>query len=205
MSKGSVNFQAIRTQTIHTDSELIELWQQGNDGAFELLYKRYVVQLLAFTRKKIDDHEAAQDLVQEIFIGLLGRRDNLQELVSVKSYLYSSLKNGIFNYYRKQLLTKRYEEFVHNTKQKSDDSLLSTLHAKDLEEHLTRVIETLPQQCRTVFKLSRQEHLSNNEIARRLLISENTVEQHMRKALRILRVSLGEYLEVSLILYSFWS
>ena len=89
-------------------------------------------------------------------------------------------------------------------KQKSDDSLLSNLHAKELEEKLGVAIETLPQQCRTVFKLSRQEHLSNNEIASRLAISENTVEQHMRKALRLLRISLGEYLEVCLVLYVFY-
>jgi len=160
--------------------------------------------LLALACKKINDHEMAQDMVQEIFIRLFNTRKNLLEIGSVKSYLYTSLKNSIFNYYRKQLLNRRYEEFVLNTKQKSDDSLLAALHAKELEEKLNVAIETLPPQCKTVFKLSRKEYLSNNEIACRLAISENTVEQHMRKALRLLRISLGEYLEVCLVLYVFY-
>lgn len=162
-----------------------------------------MVQLVAVASKKINDPETAKDLVQEIFTTLLTKRDDLVEIVSLKAYLYTSLKHAIFNHYRKELTNKRYEEFALNTSLHSDDSLLSRLHARELEEHLAEAIETLPPQCKTVFKLSRQEHLSNSQIATRLQISENTVEQHMRKALRILRVSLGEFLQIGLILFPF--
>lgn len=159
--------------------------------------------LLGVACKKVNDSEAAKDLVQEIFTTLVSKRDDLLEIVSLKAYLLTSLKYAVFNHYRKELVNRRYEEFAMNSNAQIDDSLLPSLHAKQIEEQLAIAVDKLPPQCGTVFKLSRQQHLSNAEIALQLNISENTVEQHMRKALRILRGSLGDYLEVSLILYCF--
>jgi RNA polymerase sigma-70 factor (family 1) len=194
--------EIINTLTRHEDSELLLQWKQGNDAAFETFYKRHIVQLLGAACKKINDEEAAKDIVQEMFLSMISNRDKLPEIDSPKAYLHTSLKHSIYNYYRRELVSKRYEEFAVTTATGTDDTLLHQLHAKELETQLVLAIETLPPQCRHVFKLSRQEFLSNSQIAEKLQISENTVEQHMRKALRLLRISLGEYLPIAIILWS---
>lgn len=160
------------------------------------------MQLLGIACKKINDAEAAKDIVQEMFLSLISNRDQLPEIDSPKAYLHTSLKHSIYNYYRKELVSRKYEEFAAATSIDADETLLHQLHAKELENQLVSAIETLPPQCKQVFKLSRQEFLSNRQIAEKLQISENTVEQHMRKALRLLRIALGEYLPIAIILWS---
>ncbi|HEY9000108.1 MAG TPA: RNA polymerase sigma-70 factor [Mucilaginibacter sp.] len=186
----------------HTDSELVELWQEGNEYAFETLYKRYVVKLLSIASKKVDDYETAREFVQDVFISLFKLRDSLNPEISVLAYLHVALKNRVLNHYRHQNVHKRYEQYIAQQEMQLSDNTAAHLHSKELETHLKEEIRKLPQQCRTVFLLSREEGLPHKEIANHLNISVNTVEQHMRKALRILRTSMGNYLHL-LILYFF--
>jgi len=181
---------------------LIELWQDGNEYAFEVLYKRYVVKLLSIASKKIDDHETAREFVQDVFVSLFKLRDSLNPQISVLAYLHVALKNRVLNHYRHQSVHKRYEQYVAQQEIQLTDNTASQLHTKELETHLKEEIRKLPQQCRTVFLLSREEGLPHKEIANHLNISVNTVEQHMRKALRILRTSMANYLHL-LILFCF--
>lgn len=181
---------------------MIELWQDGNEYAFEVLYKRYVVKLLSIASKKIDDHETAREFVQDVFVSLFKLRDSLNPQISVLAYLHVALKNRVLNHYRHQSVHKRYEQYVAQQEIQLTDNTASQLHTKELETHLKEEIRKLPQQCRTVFLLSREEGLPHKEIANHLNISVNTVEQHMRKALRILRTSMANYLHL-LILFCF--
>jgi RNA polymerase sigma factor (sigma-70 family) len=122
------------------------------------------------------------------------------DINSVRAYLYVILKNNILNYYRKEVSRKRYQEYAAQLPQ-FDYSTQVTVESRELEKQLSNEIEKLPPKCRAVFKLSRHEHLSNKEIAARLGISENTVEQHMRKALRDLRSAFGGLMEAGIIIY----
>ena len=167
-----------------------------------MLYKRYVVKLLSIACKKVDDHETAREFVQDVFVSLFKLRDSINPQISVLAYLHVALKNRVLNHYRHQSVHKRYEQYVAQQEIQLTDNTASQLHTKELETHLKEEIRKLPQQCRTVFLLSREEGLPHKEIANTLNISVNTVEQHMRKALRILRTSMGNYLHL-LILYCF--
>ncbi|WP_229206260.1 RNA polymerase sigma-70 factor [Dyadobacter fermentans] len=165
---------------------------QGDDSAFEAIYNRYAVKLLAMACRKVADRSAAQDMVQDIFMNLFRMRSNLPEIQSLKGYLFGSLRNAILNYYHRESLTRRHHDILELATQRSDDSFLQKLYARELSEHIAGIITKLPPQRRLVFQLSREEHLSNRQIAERLNISENTVEQHMRKALQFIRFSLSE-------------
>ncbi|HTK22154.1 MAG TPA: RNA polymerase sigma-70 factor [Mucilaginibacter sp.] len=187
----------------HSDSELIELWQDGNEYAFEILYKKYVVKLLSIASKKVDDYETAREFVQDVFVSLFKLRDSLSPQISILAYLQVALKNRVLNHYRHQNVHKRYEQYVAQQELYAADNTIANLHSKELETHLKEEIKKLPQQCRTVFLLSREEGLPHKEIANHLNISTNTVEQHMRKALRILRTSMGNYLHLVIFLLYF--
>ena len=160
-----------------------------------------MVKLLAIASKKIDDYETAREFVQDVFVSLFKLRDSLNPDISILAYLHVALKNRIFNHYRHQNVHRRYEQYVALQQPDISDNTVALLYSKELEMQIKGEIEKLPLQCRTVFLLSREEGLPNKEIASHLNISVNTVEQHMRKALRILRTSMGNYLHLVIFLF----
>lgn len=184
----------------YTDLELIHLWQQGSEFAFEELYKRYAGQLLSIAMRKTNDREVSEEFVQDTFLTFYNYGKAAENLTSVIGYLHTILKNKILDHYRHSLVHKKYEAYVIMHFEEKDDSTEQSLMIKELESQLVLNIEKLPPQCRNVFKLSRQEYLSIKEIAKRLDISENTVKQHMRKALRLLRTSLMNYEKILFIM-----
>jgi len=179
---------------VHSDIELLSAWVQGEGKAFEAIYKRYAVKLLAIAMQKTGDRNIAEELVQDTFMVMYNKKTSLGNLNSVMAFLYTVLKNQIMDRYRHGLVERKYEDYLGHVFVEADNSTQMLIETKELEKMLRFEIEKLPAQCRNVFKLSRSEYLSNKEIAIKLEISENTVEQHMRKALRILRVSLSGFL-----------
>jgi RNA polymerase sigma-70 factor (family 1) len=176
-----------------SDLELMLLWQRGENKAFEVIYKRYATRLLGIAMQKTGDRELAEEMIQDVFMSLYKQKDSASQLSSIMAYLYVLLKNRIFDAYRHEQVQRRYQDHLAYVSTEADYSTISFIETRDLEKQLSLEIEKLPPQCRTVFKLSRQQYLPNKEIAALLKISENTVEQHMRKALRLLRGSLLGY------------
>jgi len=185
----------------HSDLELMQLWQQGDEFAFEVIYKRYAAQLLSLAMRKTNDRDISEEFVQDTFLTLYNNRKDVSKISSIGAYLSTILKNKILDYYRHSLVHKKYEAYLAIYYEEKDITTEQSLEIKDLENHLISGIEKLPPQCRNVFKLSRQEYLSVKEIAYRLHISENTVKQHMRKALKLLRVSLVKYEKIISIIF----
>ncbi|ASZ13364.1 RNA polymerase sigma-70 factor [Chitinophaga pendula] len=183
----------MRSYASHTDKELLTLCSNGDEKAFDAIYERYYITLLNIAHKKTGNLEASEELVQDIFVALYKHIPTLQKDTRLDGYLFIALKNRVLNYHRQQLsLLKKQQALMHQPP--ATDSATSLLEIKELQAKLAAKIQELPAQCRTVFLLSRENQLSNKEVAERLNISVNTVEQHMRKALRLLRSSLGNEL-----------
>ncbi len=170
-----------------SDSELILLWQNGEKYAFEQLYKRYAVCLLATAMSKTQRRELSEEIIQETFMMLLSRKKTANHILNFPAFLHTTVKHKIIDHYRREKLLKKYEEHSFHIFTEMDNSTLQSIEYRDLEQQLAFQVEKLPLRCKSVFVLSRNQHLSNKEIAAHLDISENTVEQHMRKALRLLR------------------
>lgn len=183
----------IDSYTHHGDAELIQLWLKGDEPAFDTLYRRYVVRLLNTAFHKTNSRDLAQELVQEVFMELYLHRSKLEIHTSIQGYLFTILRNKIFNYYRHELVQKKYRQFITLRGEQHALDSGKNLEGKELQDKVHSLIQELPPQCRTVFMLSREGVLSNKEIADKLNISVNTVEQHIRKARRILREALGNY------------
>ena len=152
---------------------------------------------------KVDSIETAKELVQDVFLSLYLRKNDLQTISSLKSYLFTALKNKIYNHYHRQLSKEKYEKSISNNLRVVTNNLQDDYEAKELNQQLQEKINELPPQCRKVFLMSREEQLSQREIAEKLNISINTVDQHMQKALRILRVSVGGMLMVAVWMKNF--
>lgn len=188
---------------LNTDSKfLIDRLKNGNETAYELLFKEYYKVLVIFASKYIKDIEAAKELVQELFVHIYEKRENLDINSSLKSYLFRSVHNRSINLINSKKIRDRYaENYIKNT-----DIIINTIeqevNVSEMENALHSAINELPPRCKTIFKMNRFEGLSNNEIAEKLTLSKRTVETQISKALKILRIKLEPYMVASCIALS---
>lgn len=175
------------------DETLVELLNNENRLAFNVLYNRYWKKLYNTANKRIKDREAAEEIVQDLFTSLWFNRKKLTIRSSFESYLYSSIRYLIIACFQKQMNRLRFEEGFSKASSISDNTTEDIILTNDLIEALNRKIYRLPDRCRSVFELSRKYHRSNKEIAIALGISEKTVENHITKALKLLRISLSSF------------
>jgi len=177
-----------------SDHVLISRWQQGDERSFDVFYKRHLLKLLEVLTRKTGDRNIAKELAQDVFLAIYLQKEKLTDIVSYKAYLLSIAKHKIFNYYRGKLVYEKYRLQIIQT----DEPLVASqsddiLESKELNRIISEKIEQLPPKCRETFRLSREEQLSYKKIAERMSISENTVDQHIRKALAILRSTFKDY------------
>lgn len=164
-------------------------------AAFEQVFKEHFKGLHSYAFTIVRDDADAEEIVQNVFYKLWERREQIAELQSVNAYLYRSVYNESLNYLKHQKVKMAYQSHaVNHTPQSSDAGDNASL--KELEGRIQAAMNDLPEQCRTIFQLSRFEELKYREIADRLGISVKTVENQMGKALKILRSKLAEYLPV---------
>ena len=136
-----------------------------------------------------------------MFFNVWQKKENLQINTSIKSYLYRVVHNDCLNKIKHGKVRTLYAEDYKNSMNGGFDNGDKVLHAKELNKKINEAIDELPQQCGLVFKMSRFEGLKYNEIADELKISVKTVENHMGKALKILREKLKEYLPMLIWLF----
>ncbi|MBE7177457.1 MAG: sigma-70 family RNA polymerase sigma factor [Mucilaginibacter polytrichastri] len=171
-----------------TDTELINAWKTGDERAFEIFYKRHSSRLLYHAIKKTCDITIAEDILQDAYLTFYKCKEKLDQLIIPVAFLTTILNNKLLDHIRKNQAHEKYCNYIlHHT---PTPEFVDTVEAKDLFDKINDVVHNLPPQCQHVFNLSRNAHLSNKHIAKLLNISENTVEQHIRKALRIIRSAL---------------
>jgi RNA polymerase sigma-70 factor (ECF subfamily) len=141
----------------------------------------------------VNEEESAEELVQELFITLWQNRESLQIQTSIDQYLYASVRNRCFNVVKRRAFLRKTHENLLRDHSIEQDSLNEGINFKELESAVSSSINELPDRCRTIFHLSRNEGLSYKEIARKLEISEKTVENQISIALKKLRENLIEF------------
>ncbi|WP_350285627.1 RNA polymerase sigma-70 factor [uncultured Croceitalea sp.] len=182
-----------------TDKELIALLNNGDEDALSEIYKKYWDTIYLAAYNMVRDKEISEDIVQDIFVNLWLKRDNIHIKTSLKSYLYTSTIYKVYDYFKKNKKMIKVELFEHFDKKIQVATPETKLMHKELMEHINSVIDTLPEKCRLVFKLSREEQLSHKEIAKKLNISHRTVEVHISKALKHLKSSINISLSLEFI------
>ena len=165
------------------EKNLLAAISNGSEKHFKMLFDGYWSRLYTIANNALDHSEDAQDVVQEIFIDLWNRRKSL-EIDSLGSYLYACVRFGIAKKLKKTI-NHRHEELFETIADKAD--LESHLELQDLVAYVEGKIDQLPDRCREIFKLSRFEQLSNKEIAKKLNLSTSTIENHINKALKVLK------------------
>jgi RNA polymerase sigma-70 factor (ECF subfamily) len=190
MENTSNRTHPVKNYTICSDQDLIALWQRGDDSAFEYLYKKFCIQLLTIAVQKTNNREISEEFVQSTFVTLFKNKNSAHQISSLMAYLYTILKNRILDQHRHDLIHKKYEYYAFTIRENTHENNVDIyIETKELERRLRKEVDKLPTQCGSVFRLRKEQNFSNKEVAAYLNISENTVEQHMRKALRLLRLA----------------
>jgi len=174
-----------------TDADLLVLVKSDRMDAFEELYNRHWKKLYTFAYKRIKSKEIAEEIVQDFLTNLWAGRKTLVVKTSFEGYIYTSIRNLVLNCIAKETRRNAYSQFMQLFKTDVDNTTEETLYIKDFYFNLQKEISYLPSKCRSVFEMSRHENKSNKEIANELGISEKTVESHLTKAIRRLRVNLN--------------
>lgn len=176
------------------DTALIAQLAKRNEAAFEQVFKTHFKNLHAYACSILKDDMAAEEMVQNVFFKLWDRSESIHIAGSLAAYLYRAVNNESLNYLKHQKVKEAHALHVAYISPAQRDTPSKTLQAKELEARLHKALNELPEQCRTIFQMSRFEELRYREIAERLGLSVKTVEAQMGKALRVLREKLADLL-----------
>ncbi len=168
--------------------------------AFEEIYKRYWSRIFWFTYRKLKEREAAEEIVQELFVNVWNKRaaGRIQKL---EQYLFSAARHRVIDYIRARLTHESYAEYHQTFVALHHNDTEESVAVNDLSSALVESLDKLPEKSREVFRLSRIESRSIREIAALLNLSEKAVEYHISKALRILRSQLKDFVTIFLFFY----
>lgn len=168
------------------------------EAIFEQAFKSNFKALHAYAHTVLQDELMAEEIVQTVFLKLWENRNRMSIHTSLRAYLYKSVYHESLNYLKHKKVQRRYieEAVVEQKRQQADDVVADT----ELRHQLHAALQRLPEKCRTVFQLSRFEELRYQEIAERLGISVKTVEAHMGKALKLLRLRLADFLPLLIVI-----
>jgi RNA polymerase sigma-70 factor, ECF subfamily len=161
-----------------------------NKKKFEQLFKELFSPLAGFSMKYIYDLDDAKNIVHEVFMSVWEKFEALPEGTNHKSYLYTAVRNKSLNFIRDRKKHVILEE-VEDQEPAEENVAMETA---ELEREIEIALQSLPEKCRQVFELNRQEGLKYAEIAEKLNISIKTVEAQMSKALSILREHLRDFM-----------
>jgi RNA polymerase sigma-70 factor (ECF subfamily) len=187
------------TYSCHTDDQLLSLMKDGDERAFAELYTRYWDKLFAVAYHRLGSQMEAEGVVQDIYVSLWRRREKLELSYSLKTYLSVAVKYQVIMHLARSRRQRKYEQWLNRTAVKGRDTTSEWLSERELKARIEKCCQALPEKCRIVFDMSRQGY-KNVYIARKLHISEKTVEGHITRALRILRASLKLLLPLLLLM-----
>lgn len=179
----------------HSDQELLDLLKKDDDAAFTEIYNRYWKKLFTAASNKLDDLAEAEDIVQQVFITIWNRRAVLEITSSLASYLAVAVKYHVFKSLDKNFKRRQFagDEAAAAILEVADDSTRQWLEFQEVRERLALLVAALPEKCRLVYQLSREQGYSQKQIAAELDISEKTVEAHMSKAIKSLKTGLKSF------------
>ena len=175
---------------------LLDGLKAGDEAAFEQLFHRYYPALCVYAKRLLGDADEAKEVVQDTFVRLYERRQDVTPVTSLKSYLYRTVHNACLNHLKQAKVHQGHHFQLQRQGPSAEEG--DVLELLELQEQIWQVVQRLPEQCRKIFQMSRFEQVKNPQIAQQLGLSVRTVETQISKALKILRRELADYLPLLL-------
>jgi RNA polymerase sigma-19 factor, ECF subfamily len=195
--KYSTGYQTLRMEV--KDSGKLHLLADKGQDAFEQVFKSNFKSLHAYAYTIIKDDIMAEEIVQNVFCRLWEKKDKIDIQTSLAAYLYRSVYHESLNYLKHLKVRSAYNSYAQSHNKNTSDHAEKKILLGDLENNLNKALSELPEQCRTIFQMSRFEELKYQEIADKLGLSIKTIENQMGKALKLLRLKLADFLPIALL------
>jgi RNA polymerase sigma-70 factor (ECF subfamily) len=183
------------------DQIIIEGLAQRDKVVFDYLFNYYYSSLCAFSTQYIDNRNTVEDLVQDFFVNLWIDAPQLNIKTSLKSYLFTAIKNRCLDYQKHHKITEKYRTYILFSSESANDSTEHFFAESELRQAIQMSLSKLSPRCREIFECSRVNGLSNQEISVKFDISKRTVELQISNALKILRKELAEFLPYWLLIW----
>lgn len=183
-----------------SNSELLLLLQKDDRVAFYHIYERYSKRLYGFVLRYIKQKEDAEEIVQEVFVKIWESRNKIDAYSSFESFLFTIAYNTTISLLRKRTNEKKYLEHLKSIQQPDNSpDLIDEIHFNELNDRVQSLLNELTPRQKEIFKLSREEGLTHDEIAKKLDITVNTVKKHITNTLTFLKTQIDTDLTISIL------
>jgi len=182
------------------EEPLLNGLRAGDLAAFETIYQHYWYSLFLVAFRKLKSKEAAEEVVQDIFVKLWERRATAR-ITHLRYYLFSAVRYAVIDHIRAQITREQYSDYYQAFLDQQDVTTEETILGNELLAILENGLETLPHKSKEIFRLNYLDNWSVAKIADHLHLSEKAVEYHLTKAVKFLRVHCKEHFLVLILYY----
>ena len=166
---------------------------EGDEDAFCELYATYKNRLIYFAMRFLKSREYAEDVFQDAFTVVWQSRRFINPDASFSSYLYTIMRNRILNQLRNAANEEKLKEGILSQALDYTEDTKREVMLNDLKSLISHALQQLTPRQREIFEMSREAQLSHKEIADKLGISVNTVQEHISTSLKLIRTYLIKY------------
>ena len=187
-------------QAIKIEKALLFRASAADESAFSTLFHLYKHKLYAYVLRLTESEMLAEDIVQDVFMKLWNEHTSLADIDNFGSYLFRMSKNHVINHFRRMSHETLIISEMFQVNPSSHNQTEDIISLKETEKLLEDIIDKLPAQQKTVYRLSREEGRSHDEIAELLKISPNTVKNHIVQAMSTIRTQLRRHSDTLIVL-----
>ena len=186
---------------IKSNIELIKLLRKGDMVAFDAIYNKYCHKLHEFVFMYLKQEEDAEEIVQEVFLKIWQSRDKIDIYTSFESFLFTIAYNATMSLLRKRVSETKSRDYLKSLQQTdTTEKVIDEIQFKELNQKVQALLNLLTPRQKEIYLLSREEGLTHEEIARKLTISESTVNNHMVRVLKFLKSHIDSSLAINILI-----
>lgn len=174
----------------YREKQAIEQLKAGSKEAFRFFFDSFGPRIYAFALSYLKNENDAEELLQEVFLKLWEFRADLDSSRNIKSFLFKICINLIYDFMRRKNIEQAYLAYSGEHNPSSTDHTWHEVIYNDMLSNLKNLIDGMPEQRKQIFRMSKEEGLTNDEIARQLNLSKRTVENQLYRAISFLKVKL---------------
>lgn len=178
---------------VESNKLLVDLLVEGDEKAFDVLFRQVYPKMRLFLSRLCGDDDA-EDIIQDLFLKLWLNHDKIKSIGNLDSYLFRASRNAALTLIRNAKWSAVLNEQKAEDNLKVDTSPVDDAMCSQLEQIIEQELEKMPPQRREIFRMSRFQGMSNEQIAKAKNLSKRTVETHISLALAELRNALPDIL-----------
>jgi RNA polymerase sigma-70 factor, ECF subfamily len=187
-------------KNVKSNTELVTLLKKGDMAGFDAIYNKYCHKLHQFVLMYLKQKEDAEEIVQEVFIKIWQSKNKIDVYASFESFLFTIAYNATMSLLRKRMSETKSREYLKSLQQVSSaEQVLDEIQYKDLKQKVESLLKQLTPRQEEIYRLSREKGLTHEDIARKLNISESTVNNHLVKTIKFLKSHIDSGLAVNIL------